>query len=185
MTNKSEILAEEIETKKIEVLQDRINNNSKLINDLTNKLVADYCKQLDDYVRFIQSILQDDKHPPTAQELDDFCLNLPVLLYFAGEAQENLGIKTDVAKAVKQEKYNEVYKELQKGTISDKTSKAELAVQSEEVTRIIYARAYSIVKNKLEAAYELLSSIKKVISRRMSETTLANIDEGRFQNKYL
>ena len=86
MANKSELLAEEIETKKIEVLQDRIDNNSKLINDLTNKLVADYCKQLDDYVRFIQSILQDDKHPPTAQELDDFCLNLPVLLYFAGEA---------------------------------------------------------------------------------------------------
>lgn len=34
----------------------------------------------------------------------------------------------------------------------------------------------------MNAAYELLSSIKKVISRRMSETTLANIDEGRFTN---
>ena len=68
--SKNEILANEIDTNKIELLQDRINNNSKLINDLTNKLVADYCKQLDDYVRFIQSILQDDKHPPTAQELD-------------------------------------------------------------------------------------------------------------------
>lgn len=150
--SKSELLANEIETKKIELLQDRINNNSKLINDLTNKLVADYCKQLDDYVRFIQSILQDDKHPPTAQELDDFVMTLPVLLYFAGEAQENLGIKQDVAKAVKQEKYNEVYRELQKGTISDKTSKAELAVQSEEVTRIIYDRAYKIVKEKIRCS---------------------------------
>ena len=111
MSNKSELLAEEIETKKIELLQDRINNNSKLINELTNKLVADYCKQLDDYVRFIQGILQDNQHPPTAEELDDFVMNLPVLLYFCGEAQENLGIKQDVAKAVKQEKYNEIYKE--------------------------------------------------------------------------
>ena len=34
------------------------------------------------------------------QELDDIVMNLPVLLYFCGEAQENLGIKTDVAKAV-------------------------------------------------------------------------------------
>ena len=180
---KSELLANVIETKKIELLQDRINNNSKLINDLTNKLVADYCKQLDEYVRFIQSILQDNQHPPTAEEFDDFIMNLPVLLYFCGEAQENLGIKQDVAKAVKQEKYNEIYKELQKGTISDKTSKAELAVQSEEVTRIIYSRAYSIVKAKLEAAYELLSSIKKVITRRISEQSLANVDEGRFRNK--
>lgn len=178
---KSELLANEIDKKKIEVLQERINNNSKLINDLTNKLVADYCKQLDDYVRFIQSILQDDKHPPTAQELDDFVMQLPVLLYFCGEAQENLGIKTDVAKAVKQEKYNEIYATI-KGTIADKTSASELQVQSETVAHIIYDRAYKIVKEKMNAAYELLSSVKKVISRRMNENTLANIDDGRFNN---
>lgn len=79
---KNDLLANEINQKEIEVLQDRIDNNSKMINDLTNKLVADYCKQLDDYVRFIQSILQDSKNPPTAEELDDICLNIPVLLYF-------------------------------------------------------------------------------------------------------
>ena len=50
--SKSELLADEIETKKIELLQDRIDNNSKMINDLTNKLVADYCKQLDEYVKY-------------------------------------------------------------------------------------------------------------------------------------
>ena len=182
MANKSELLANEIEAKKIELLQDRIDNNSKLINDLTNKLVADYCKQLDNYVNFIQGILQDDKHPPTAQELDDFVMNLPVLLYFCGEAQENLGIKTDVAKAVKQEKYNEIYKEV-KGTIADKTARSELAAQSETITHIIYDRAYKIVKEKMNAAYELLSSIKKVISRRMNESSLAGIDDGRFRNK--
>ena len=181
--SKSELLAEEIETKKIEILQDRINNNSKLINDLTNKLVADYCKQLDNYVRFIQGVLQDNENPPTALELDDMVMNIPVLLYFAGEAQENLGIKNDVAKAVKQEKYNEIYNELQKGTISDKTSKAELAVQSEEITRIIYDRAYKIVREKMTAAYELLSSIKKVVSRRMSEYELGGVDSGRFRNQ--
>lgn len=180
--SKSELLAEEIETKKIELLQDRINNDSKLINDLTNKLVADYCKQLDDYVKFIQSILQDDKHPPTAQELDDFVMNLPVLLYFCGEAQENLGIKTDVAKAVKQEKYNEIYNEV-KGTIADKTAKSELAAQSETITHIIYDRSYKIVKCKMEAAYELLSSTKKVISRRMAEYELGGVDSGRFREK--
>ena len=80
--SKSEILANEIETKKIELLQDRINNNSKLINDLTNKLVADYCKQLDKYVASVRDILHDVKNPPTAEELDYIVMELPVLLYF-------------------------------------------------------------------------------------------------------
>lgn len=178
---KSDLLAKELKEKEIKLLQDRIDDNSRLINNLTNKLVADYCSNLDDYVRFIQSILQDDKHPPTAQELDDFVMNLPVLLYFCGEAQENLGIKTDVAKAIKQEKYNEIYNEV-KGTIADKTAKSELAAQSEAVTHIIYDRAYKIVKEKMNAAYELLSSCKKVISRRMSEYELGGVDSGRFTN---
>lgn len=180
--SKSELLANEIEAKKIELLQDRINHNSKMINDLTNKLVADYCKQLDNYVKFVQDLLQDDKHPPTAEELDDIVMNLPVLLYFCGEAQENLGIKTDVAKAVKQEKYNEIYNEV-KGTIADKTAKSELAAQSETITHIIYDRAYKIVKEKMSAAYELLSSCKKVISRRMAEYELGGVDSGRFAGR--
>lgn len=179
--NKHNILSENIDENEIKQLQERINKNSNLINKLSNQLVNDYCKSLNEYVAFIQKILQDDKHPPTAQELDDFVLNLPVLLYFCGEAQENLGIKTDVAKSIKQEKYNEIYKEVS-GTIADKTAKSELAAQSETITHIIYDRAYKIVKEKMTAAYELLSSCKKVISRRMAESELANIDEGRFRN---
>lgn len=178
---KSTILADEINTEEVEELQQRVDNNSRLINDITNKLVADYCKQLDNYVRFIESILKDEKHPPTAEELDDFVMNLPILLYFCGEAQENLGIKTDVAKSIKQEKYNEVYREV-KGTIADKTAKSELETRSEIITHIIYDRAYKIVKEKMEAAYELLSSIKKVITRRISENSLANVDDSRFKN---
>lgn len=166
----------------IHELQKRIDKNSTLINDLSNQLVNDYCKSLNEYVKFIQNILKDDKHPPTAQELDDFVLNLPVLLYFCGEAQENLGIKTDVAKSIRQEKYNSIYNALEKGTISDKTSASELATQAETITHIVYDRAYRIVKEKMMAAYELLGSIKKVITRRMQESELGNVDDGRFKN---
>lgn len=179
--SKSEILANDINRMEIYELQDRINKNSKLINEMSNKLVDEYCKPLNEYVAFIQGILKDEKHPPTPEELDDFVLNLPVLLYFCGEAQENLGIKTDVAKSIKQEKYNEIYRQV-KGTIADKTAASELEAQSETITHIIYDRAYKIVKEKMNAAYELLSSCKKVISRRMTEYELGNVDSGRFKN---
>lgn len=177
----SNILGKEVDVVKVYELQDRINKNSKLINEMSNKLVDEYCKPLNEYVKFIQEILKDEKHPPTPEELDDFVLNLPVLLYFCGEAQENLGIKTDVAKSIKQEKYNEIYRQV-KGTIADKTAASELEAQSEAITHIIYDRAYKIVKEKMNAAYELLSSCKKVISRRMAEYELGNVDSGRFKN---
>ena len=69
------------------------------------------------------------------------------------------------------------------GTIDDKKSQSELASQAETITHIIYSRAYAIVKEKMNAAYELLSSCKKVISRRMSEYELGGVDSGRFKGR--
>lgn len=172
---KSDILAKEIDTDKIKDIQKRIENNSKLIDEIVTNLVNDYCKQLDDYIKFIQSVLQDIEHPPTDLELDDFVMNLPVLLFFVGQGQESLGVKLDTAKAIKQEKYNSIYNNLTKGTINDKQSKAELEVQEEEIVRIAYDRAYKIIKYKLEMGNELLQSVKKVISRRTAEISLSNV----------
>ncbi len=85
---------------------------------------------------------------------------------------------------MKQEKYNEVYRNLEKGTINDKTSKAELEAQAETITNIIYDRAYKICREKTDAAYELLGSIKKVITRRTEEMKLTNMDDSRITNKF-
>lgn len=175
-------LTSDIDTGVIREMQEIVSKNSEAINEIVNQLVADYCKNLDEYVKYINKAIQDQEHPVAAQELDDFVIQLPILLYFAGEAQENLGINEDVAKAKKMEKYNNIYNQV-KGTIADKTAKSEIASQTEYLTHIIYNRAYKTVKLKLEYAAELLNSCKKVISRRMAESELANIDEGRFRNK--
>lgn len=174
-------LTSDIDTGVIREMQEIVSKNSEAINEIVNQLVDDYCRNLDEYVKYINKAIQDQEHPVTAQELDDFVIQLPILLYFAGEAQENLGINEDIAKAKKMEKYNNIYSQVN-GTIADKTAKSEIASQTEYLTHIVYNRAYKIVKSKLEAAYELLNSCKKVISRRMAESELANIDEGRFKN---
>lgn len=173
----TEALANELKISEVRLLQKRINSNSQAIDDIVNKLVQEHCKPLDNYVKFIQKLLQSE-NPPTSLELDDFILNLSTLLYFAGEAQESLGIKEDVAKAVKMELYNEIY-DKSDGTIADKSAKADLATQTELITQIVYQRAYKKVKLRMEAGNELLQSIKKVISRRMSEYELSKIAGGR------
>ena len=171
-------LSQEIESKKILELQDRIDTNSRLLDDIVNRLVSEYCKPLDDYVAFIKSVLEDTNNPPTDLELDDFILNLPVLLYFTGEALESLGIREDIAKAIRQELYNKAFDNAT-GTIADKTAEAELAVQNEQITQITYQRAYRKVKLRMEAGYELLQSIKKVITRRGQEYEMSRIDPAR------
>lgn len=175
-------LSGDIDAGKVRSLQKRVDENSDLVDSIVNRLVSEYCRSLDEYMQFIRNILNDTANPPTDQELDDFALNIPVLIYFTGEAQEALGIKEDVAKAVKQELYNEIYDKAT-GTIADKTAAAELATQNEYIAHIAYQRAYKKVKLRMEAANETLQSIKKVISRRMVEYEVARVDSGRIGGK--
>ena len=108
-------------------------------------------------------------------ELDDFCMNLSVYIYYASGMQEQLGIKDDIARAIYKEMYHSSRDSLTGGTIADKDSIAELKSQQELITSMLYKRAYSQVKAKVSAAQELLSSCKKIISRRMSEAELTSI----------
>lgn len=171
-------LTGEIDARKVTAIQDRVDENSQLIEEIVNKLVSDYCKPLDDYMAFVQQLVSDENNPPTDAELDDFTLNLPVLLYFTGEAQEALGIKEDIAKAIRQEIYSESFN-MATGTVGDKTSVAELSAQSETLVWIAYQRAYKKVKLRMEAANEMLQSVKKVISRRMVEYEIGRVDPSR------
>lgn len=175
-------LAGDIDNEAIRQIQYRIQTNSKALDSVVNKLVSDYCKPLDDYMTLIKNILDDKKIPPTDRELDDFTLNLPVLLYFTGEAQESLGIKEDVAKAIKTEVYNEVFNDTP-GTIADKTATAELSAQNEGITHLVYQRAYKKVKLRMEAANEVLQSVKKVMSRRISEYEMTRVSPERISGK--
>lgn len=167
-------LCNEVDTNKVRQLQKRIDKNSDIIDNIVNRLVSNYCEQLDNYMTFIKNILADTNNPPTDKELDDFVLNIPVLLYFAGEGQESLGIKEDVAKAVKQELYNETFDKAT-GTVADKTALAELATQNEYITHIAYSRAYKKIKLRCEAANETLQSVKKIMSRRISEYEMSKV----------
>ena len=111
----------------------------------------------------------------TDAQLDDFTLNLSSLLYFVSAAQENLGIKEDVSRAVQKEIYNRVREKAQ-GTVADKDMAAELQSQNETLTTVIYNRAYKKVKLRAEAASEMVNSVKKVMTRRIADIELSQRD---------
>ena len=170
----SKILYEQIEPESMKNIQNRVELDSKALMDIVNGIIQPYCKDLDDYVKFIKDCLKDGERPPTNDELDDFCTNLATYIYFAGGMCEQLGIKDDISKAIYKEVYNSE-RDRGTGTVADKDSLAELASQQELLTNVCYNRAYRIMKAKIDAAQELLGSVKKVLSRRMSEQELTRL----------
>lgn len=164
-----------IDFEKLKTIQNKINTNSQSLNEIVDDIIKPYTVELDNYVAFIKSILNDGENPPTMQELDDFCMNLSVYIYYASGMQEQLGIKNDISQALYKEIYHTERDCLEKGTVADKDSIAELKSQHEYLTSLLYKRAYSCVKAKVSAAQEILTSVKKIISRRVSEMELTRI----------
>jgi len=161
--------------KEIQGIKFRIENHAKSLENVVDEIIVPYCKDLDNYVKFIADCLKDGTNPPTNVELEDFCMNLSTYIYFASGLCEQLGIKDDIGKALYKEMYHTVRNEQSGGTVADKDSVAELESQKEQLVSICYTRAYKIVKAKVDNAQELLSSCKKVLSRRMQEAELTRM----------
>jgi len=172
------IRLDEVDRKAIGGIQSRVENHSDVLCHIVDEIIEPYCRDLDRYVLFIKECLHDGETPPTNDELDDFCMNLSTLIYFAGGMCEQLGIRDDISKAVYREVYNDARSALSEGTIADKDSIAELQAQQEQITSVCYNRAYRIVKAKVDAAQELLASCKKVLTRRTQEWELTHL-QGR------
>ena len=164
-----------ITSEQIKKLSGEVEANSELMDEVVQSIIEPYCKDLDKYVLFIKDCLGDGENPPTNEELDDFCMNLSTLIYFASAMCEQIGIRDDISKAIYKEIYHSKRSALEHGTVADKNSLAELQSQNEQLTSICYSRAYKIMKAKVESAQELLGSAKKVLSRRMSEMELTRI----------
>ena len=150
-------------------IQENIESNAGALDTIVNDIIAPYCRDLDKYVGFIKECLKDGENPPTNEELDDFCMNLSTYIYFAGGTCQYLCIRDDIAKAVYKEMYHTARASQSSGTVADKDSLAELASQEEYIVSAAYNRAYKIMKSKVDNAQELLSSCKKVLTRRISE----------------
>lgn len=162
----------------IDAIQNKVENHSSTVDDIVNAIIKPYSEDLDRYVSFIRDCLKDGERPPTDEELDDFCLNLSTLIYFSGGMCEYLGIRDDISKAVYKDIYHESRSKLEKGTVADKDSLAELASQKEALVNVCYTRAAKMMKAKVENAQELLGSCKKVLTRRMQEYSLTHQSGG-------
>lgn len=156
-------------------LLDKIEQNSTELDKTIADITERYSGELDDYMQFIMGILRNDEQPPTDAELDDFALRLSTLIYFTSVGAEQMGIRDDLSHSAYKEAYNVARAVLKTGTVADKNTQAELDTMTERVVNIVYNKSYKILKAKVESAQEVLSSVKKVMSRRMNEYELSRM----------
>jgi hypothetical protein len=162
---------------KIGQIQLRVEENAKVIDSLVAQIITPYTKDLDNYVDFVRSCLKDGEHPLTDSELEDISNNMATYIYYASGMCEQLGVRDDISKALYKETYNNARLDLDKGTVDDKNTIAESKSQQEQLVSICYNRAYRTLKAKVDAAQELLGSVKKVLTKRISDAQLTRMGE--------
>lgn len=164
-----------------------VQNNSELVAELSEKVVVKYTEDLDNIMKKLNAILIGET-PPTTDELERYLLLLTNTLYFVGEQAEHVGVFDDVGKATFKDAYNKAYlesismpvKDGKKPTVAEITATAETQVLEDSLVSNIYTRAYKLFKFKVDAAYEMVKSISKIISKRMSEqSTLSEMSSSK------
>lgn len=156
---------------KSEIINQKIVEYSKPIEDIVYDITKQYTKPLDDIMVICRQIFT-SKDKITNEEIEDLLTQLPTALYFVNEGQEFVGLKEDVAKMVKMENYN-IARAKATGTVADKNTTAELTVMNEEINRIIYQRSYKMIKSKVEMGQEMINSLKRVFDARMNDLDLS------------
>ena len=153
-------------------IMNKVDNTSNMIKEISDNLVENCCAELDTIMNELHNLLGSSEELST-DTIQNYILYLANTLYFVGSAQEDLGIKEDTCKAIRKEVYSRA-REDATGTVADKTTKAELISQQETVVLSIYSRAYKKVKIRMDAGYEMLNSLKKVMNKRITEMELSN-----------
>ena len=154
-------------------IMERVDGISDTIRRISDRLVKKYCSDLDNFMQVTRDIITRNEGISDVQ-LEQAILELANKLYFTGSAQEDLGIKEDTCKAIRQEVYSKAREQATGKTVADKTAQAELIAQAETMTLAIYSRAYKKVKLRMDAGYEMLNSLKKVMNKRITEMELSN-----------
>lgn len=156
---------------KFEALAQTTETDVTFARQVSDELINENTKELDSLMRCIQ---EEIVNAPNYDDLtiERYSLQLTNALYFIGARSESFGFYDDISKANARLKYNQMYAENQangiaaakKPTQNDNQLYAELNSMDENMINIIYSRSIKIVKSKVEAGYEMLRTLNKILS---------------------
>ena len=168
----------DLDKDKINKIMYDVEDNMSYFNSVFENVVDSYTRSLDEIMAEIHDEIVEKDYPST-DVLEKYLLKLSNCIYFISERAEKLGVYDALTKSAFKETYNNIYLENQssnigvvgakKPTVAESTAIAENGSVYEATINDLYNRVYKTVKAKLDSANTMLSSISKLISRRMSE----------------
>lgn len=175
-------MIKDLDTEKISNLMDETAENSAYFENVVKSLVDTYCADLDSLMTDLYADLTKENAIST-DGVERYYAELTNLLYFMSERIEKLNVYGDIAKAASKEAYDKKYLEAssekdEKGksvrTIAENQSIASLGSQYESVVSQTYEHAYRTVKMKVENASEMVTTLKNILKKRISDDYLNN-----------
>ena len=133
--------------------------------------VNELTKELDCLIDQMHKKVLREEYQISDKELEKLIIRLQILIYELNNVLMKAGIREDLSKIIKQINYNQAFS-IQEGTIADKKSVAELAVKEEQLLETTWKRSVKIISQKMDIANDLLSSCKKIFSKRIEEVNL-------------
>ena len=164
-----------------------IEESSSIILNISSNILKSYTQHLDDLMQDLYSKVADPSTNISDTDLERYYLELTNLVYFMGEKLETVGVKDDISRAAAKEMYNKSYLDTAKSplavagtngkanklTVSEITAIAESAAINEQVVNMIFSRVYKQIKFKVDGAFEMIGTLRKIISKRMQEQQLS------------
>lgn len=135
------------------------------VENFIKKTVDTVCSELDKEIIYITT----NMGKLSDKDLMLISMKLPTVIYNVYQQLEVIGGKADTAKVIAEHKYNSKYISIESGTVDYKKSIASIAVAEDELYVIAYQRAYKLIQGKVQSAYELVNSAKKILSVKEQE----------------
>lgn len=171
-------------------------NNVSIVGAMSNEIVNTYTEHLDEVMTNInREVIM--KNNTNDEILQKYFLELSNVMYFISSRSEFLGLFDDISKSNAKLAYNEAFAQNQakaelegkksKPTVAENQIYAENNTINETLTNNIYSRSFKIVKAKVDAGWEMLKTLSKVLGARAYQkdysdkfTAAANFNDNAF-----
>jgi hypothetical protein len=138
------------------------------VDPTVQQAIGDYLSQLDDIIAEAEGVIGGDTEGIDTAGLERLVLRIPLVLYYCQVGSEKANLSQTLAELIRADTFNSAVLDA-KGTDTSRRATAEITAQESKAAQIIYQSCSKMLVQRMYYLEELLKSIKKILSLRITE----------------